>query len=210
MSRARPNFRVYLITDRRSFAGEDAIEGLVEEAVKGGVRAVQLREKDMPVRELLGLSRRMRDLTGKYSALLFINDRVDVALAVGADGVHLGGQGIPVEAVRRICGDRLMIGVSTHSPKEARAAEAGGADFITFGPVYETPSKAAYGPPLGVETLREAAGTVGIPVFAIGGIKRHNMGEAVGAGAHGVALISAILGAADVRAEAEAFVKVLG
>jgi len=200
------SFRLYLITDRQLVPD---LEGACEMALKGGVKAIQLREKDLPVRELLETARRLRKLTERYGAMLFINDRVDVALASGADGVHLGVDGLPPGAVRKIAGEKLMIGASTHSLEEARRAERGGADFITFGPVYETSSKMKYGKPLGVEKLREAARELSVPIFALGGIKKENAGEALGAGAYGIALISAVFGAADIKAQAERFMMMI-
>ncbi|HWR89899.1 MAG TPA: thiamine phosphate synthase, partial [Dissulfurispiraceae bacterium] len=138
-------FRVYLVTDRRLFSGIDGLLEGIEEALKGGVKAVQVREKDLTTRELLSLSYRMRDVTGRYGASLFINDRADIALAVGAEGVHLGQASMPVRAVRKVLPDDMLIGVSTHSVEEALQAEEERADFITIGPVFPTPSKLRYG-----------------------------------------------------------------
>jgi len=177
----------------------------VEQALKGGVRAVQLREKELGVRELLDIAYKMRELTSKYNARLFINDRVDIALSVNADGVHLGRQSIPVNAVRRIAKDKLLIGVSTHNINEAIEAEKDGADFITLGPIYETPSKLKYGRPIGVDAIREVKTKASIPVFAIGGIKEDKIEGVMDAGADGVALISGILGAKDIRGAAREY-----
>lgn len=193
----RVDFRLYLITDRRQTRGRQ-LEEVIEEALKAGVKAVQIREKDMKTRELLSLSLRMKRLTEKYGAKLFVNDRLDIALASGADGVHLGQRSIPPHAVRKACGGKILIGVSTHSAEEALKAQAGGADFITFGPVFKTPSKLSYGEPVGTNRLGEAAGRTSIPVFAIGGIKAGNAPEALMAGAKGIALISAITASPDV------------
>ena len=203
---SQPGFRLYLITDRKLVPD---IIGACGMALDGGVRAIQLREKDLPVRELLELAGKLRLLTEKYGAMLFINDRVDAALASGADGVHLGVDGIPPGAVRKIAGEKLMIGASTHSMEEARRAERSGADFITMGPIYETPSKIKYGPPLGLRIIAEAARELSIPVFALGGIKKENMAEALGAGAYGIALISAILGAGDIKKDTQKFMRML-
>ncbi|NOZ25590.1 MAG: thiamine phosphate synthase [Nitrospirae bacterium] len=181
----------------------------IEAALRGGVKAIQLREKDLTVRDLHSTACRLRDLTARYGARLFVNDRVDVALSVGADGVHLGGRSIPLRAVRKIAEEKLLIGVSTHSIEEAVEAERYGADFITFGPVYETPSKRAYGPPVGVERLEAAAAKVSIPVFALGGVRLERIPELLKAGAAGVALISAILSSYDVEGEAARFVRAL-
>jgi thiamine-phosphate pyrophosphorylase len=191
------DFKLYLITDRKQV--RMPLIAAVRLALEGGVRAVQLREKDLPVRELIALSREMRALTKEFGARLFINDRVDVAVAVDADGVHLGHQSMPVEAVRRVVGKTMLIGVSTHTLAEATAAEAGGADFITFGPIYNTPSKANFGNPVGINALMELKSEVNIPYFALGGIKSGNIAQVIGAGASGVALISAIMAAEDIK-----------
>jgi thiamine-phosphate pyrophosphorylase len=201
------DFNLYLVTDRAVLGDRDMLRA-VEDALKGGVRAVQLREKTMGTRELLRLAYEMRELTLKHDARLFINDRVDIAVAVDADGVHLGQRSIPPYAVRRFAG-RLIIGVSAHSLAEARKAEADGADFITLGPVFHTPSKAKYGEPLGLGTLREVVEDVSVPVFAIGGIGPENLKEVLDAGAHGVALISGILGAKDIKGATLKFFRLL-
>lgn len=201
-------FKLYLITDRKQIPA-GSIEDAVEEALKGGVPAVQLREKDLSIRELLNLARRMRDLTLKHDAQLFINDRVDIAIAVGADGVHLGGASMPAYAARKAGGRKLLIGVSTHSMREAESAEQHGADFITFGPVFETPSKMQYGSPIGTELLHTVSKTAKIPVYALGGITLSRVGEVMQSGAHGIALISAILATDDIRRNTEEFMRLL-
>lgn len=205
---SRVDFSLYLITDRHQTSGQD-LSAVVEAALAGGVRAVQLREKDLTPRELLVIARTMRELTGRYGAKLIINDRADIALAAGADGVHLGEASIPAAAARRILGPDRLIGVSCHNTEGALAAETSGADFITFGPVYPTPSKATYGPPVGVERLSETAELLRIPVFALGGIKRENTSEVMATGAAGVALISAIIAAGNPAEEARTFLSLL-
>ena len=201
------DFKLYLITDRR--ATKTPLTETVRLALKGGVRAVQLREKDLPIRELLGLARELRGITREFKARLFVNDRVDVAVAVDADGVHLGHQSMPVDAVRKIVGPRMLIGVSTHTVQEAQEAEQGGADFITFGPVFMTPSKARYGAPVGPEALKELKKRIRIPVFGLGGITRKNMHEVMQAGADGIAMISAIIAAEHVQKASEDIVNSL-
>jgi thiamine-phosphate pyrophosphorylase len=191
------DFKFYLVTDRKQTGGRPLMDA-VTEALKGGAKAVQLREKDLKTRDLLRLAYEMRQITLKYDARLFINDRVDIAIAVDADGVQLTQKSIPPFAVRKLQ-SRLIIGVSTHNLEEALRAERGGADFITLGPVYATPSKLKYGSPIGVDTLREVAAQVRIPVFAIGGISMDNMADAVAAGAQGVAVISSVLRAKNIR-----------
>jgi thiamine-phosphate pyrophosphorylase len=157
------------------------------------VRAVQLREKDLPADALYRLAGELRLLTSRYGALLMINTDMDLARDVGADGVHLPENGLSVEEVRTIIGQERLIGVSCHSLASARAAEKSGADFVTFGPVFLTPSKAAYGRPVGLERLSEATAALRIPVFALGGINEANTPQILAAGAHGIALISAIM-----------------
>jgi thiamine-phosphate pyrophosphorylase len=203
------DFNLYLITDRRLFTDHFSLLTAVEEALKGGLKAVQLREKDLGTRDLLDMSYKMRYLTRTYGAKLFINDRVDIALAVEADGVHLGRESIPVHAVKKTFQNKLNIAVSTHNLDEALEAERGGADFITLGPVYPTPSKMKYGEPIGIETLRNIKAKISIPVLAIGGIKRDKVREVKEAGAHGVALISAILTAENIKETTEEFLRLL-
>ncbi len=203
------DFRVYLITDRRQAPGGDILKA-VAGALDGGIRAVQLREKDLPAKELYRLAGRMRELTGRYGARLLVNDRVDVAQTVGADGVHLGGSSIPASVARTLLGDRALIGCSTHGMGELREAANQGADFVTFGPVYATPSKAAYGPPVGVAALAEACRATPIPVFALGGVRRENAAEVIDAGAFGIALISEVVAAADPRGAARDLVARFG
>ena len=203
------NFSLYLITDRKLLTPHSSLLTAVEDALKGGIKAVQLREKDLNTRELLELAYKMRELTKKYHAKLFINDRVDIALAVDADGVHIGQKSIPAHAVRKIVQDKLIIGVSTHNLDEALEAERSGADFITLGPIYETPSKLKYGKPIGVDTLKRMKLEVSLPVFGIGGIKLDKVKEVMDAGANGIALISAILASKDIRKTTEDFLRLL-
>lgn len=197
------DFSLYLITDRHQTGGRPLLE-VLESAMKGGVRAIQLREKDLSAAELYELAWELRSLTARYGAKLFINDRLDVAMAVEADGVHLGKQSLPVLAARRVA-PGLMIGYSSHSVSEAESALARGADFVTFGPVFPTPSKAAYGEPLGIEQLQKACATLTGPVFALGGVKQANFPQILATGCCRVALISDIIAAPDPAAAAEAF-----
>jgi len=203
------DFKLYLITDRKLFPDDASFMAAMEKTLKGGVKAVQLREKDLAIRELLRMAYSLRELTARYGAKLFINDRVDVALAVDADGVHLGGSGMPAFAARKAAGEGMLIGVSTHSVEEAGKAEEEGADFVTFGPIFETPSKMKYGKPLGPDVLREASAKILIPVFAIGGIKKETAARVLACGAYGIALISAILGSAEIRSNTEECMRAL-
>jgi thiamine-phosphate pyrophosphorylase len=202
------DFGLYLITDRMQTAGR-ALPAVVADALRGGLRAVQLREKDLDGCQLFELAGELRNVTLEFGAKLLINDRVDIAVAVGADGVHLGRSSLPVSVARRILGSTRLIGYSAHGLEEARQAEHDGADFITFGPVFATPSKAAYGEPLGLERLAEVVRNLAIPVFALGGVKLLSAGTVLSAGARGIALISAIISAQDPTAETETFLKII-
>lgn len=193
---------LYLITDRGQTLGRPLLD-VVKTALEGGVRMIQLREKDLGGKELFNLARELRELTTKYNAKLLINDRVDVALAICADGVHLGRQSMSVKDARQAFSETLqnvpIVGVSTHSLGEALEAERDGADFITFGPLHFTRSKAVYGEPVGIDKFHEVVKAVNVPVFAIGGMKKGNMEEVLNAGCYGVAVISAIMSANDVK-----------
>ena len=199
------DFRLYLITDRK--VATKPLPEAVRLALEGGVRAVQLREKNLPVRELLALALELRSITREFGAKLFINDRVDVAVSVDADGVHLGHLSIPVEAARKAVGKSMMIGVSTHNLDEAKAAEAEGADFITYGPIFETPSKASYGHPVGTDAIKGIKSGIYLPIFALGGIKSGLIGQIIASGAYGISMISSILGADDIKKAAESVVQ---
>jgi thiamine-phosphate pyrophosphorylase len=193
----RLGFRLYLITDRHVLTKQRTLVETVERALQGGVRAVQLREKDLSAAELFLLAGQLRSLTRRYDARLLVNDRIDIALAVEADGVHLGAGSLPVAEARRLLGSRKLIGYSAHGLEELSSAEKSGADFATFSPIYHTPSKAAWGQPQGIERLGQACRATRLPVFALGGIRRGHIPEVLAAGAHGIAVISAILATAD-------------
>jgi len=199
------DFRLYLITDRKT--ATKPLPEAVRLALEGGVRAVQLREKDLPVRELLALALELRSITREYGAKLFINDRVDVAVSVDADGVHLGRLSMPPEGARKVVGKDMLIGVSTHNLDEAKAAEAGGADFITFGPIFDTPSKVKKIAPVGIDAIKSIKSGISIPIFALGGIKSGFSGQILASGAYGISMISAIFGAYDIKKAAEIVVQ---
>jgi len=201
------HFDLYLVTDRAQTGGRDLL-WVLERALEGGVRAVQLREKDLSGRELFHLAEKTKRLCDRFGAILFVNDRVDVALGVDAQGVQLGSASMPVEAARRLLGEEKLIGVSTHSVQEAEVAQAG-ADFILFGPVYFTPFKAAYGKPQGIALLKEVVEKISLPVYAIGGIKEENVREVRATRARGVALISAVLNTMEPREAARGILTAL-
>lgn len=201
------DFTLYLVTDRRQTAGRPLL-AVLQDALEAGVKAVQLRERDLPARELLDLARALRALTRSHGARLLINDRIDLVLAVGADGVHLRADSLPVAAARRLLGPDRLIGQSVHRVEDVSMAEAEGADFAVLGPVYDTPSKRAYGPPIGLRPFEETR-DCRIPVLAIGGITAARVGELRRAGARGIAVISSVLAAASPHAATRELLKTL-
>ncbi len=181
---------IYLITDRHNHAPGMTFLETVELLLCSGLRLVQLREKDLSAADLYPLAVRFRELTHKYSARLIINDRIDIALAVAADGVQLGGHSLPVQAARNVCKE-MLIGVSTHSPGEVSAAAAQGADFVTYGPIFATESKAKLGNPVGPSSLHQIS--TEIPVYPLGGIRLSNIDQICANGYSRMAAISALL-----------------
>lgn len=194
-----------LVTDRRATAGRDLVT-VVTAALDAGLPAVQLRDKDLPGRPLLALAEALRVATARTGALLFVNDRIDVALAAGADGVHLGTGSVPVAVARRLLPTDALVGVSTHAPEEAAAVDG---DFAFFGPVFATPSKERFGAPQGTARLAEAVAAARVPVVGIGGIDVEQVAAVRGTGAVGVAVIRAILAAADPGAATRALLGAL-
>ncbi|WP_242345711.1 thiamine phosphate synthase [Anaeromyxobacter terrae] len=183
---------VHLITDRRLARDLPARVSAALAGLPPGRVLVQLREKDLGGRELLALARALQTVCRGAGQRLIVNDRLDVARAAGADGVHLPSAGIPAADARRLLGPDALVGVSCHSVSEVRRARDAGASFATVSPVYDTPSKRAYGPPIGLAVLREAAAQ-GLPVIALGGVTPARVPELLAAGAHGVAAIRAWL-----------------
>jgi|DewCreStandDraft_5_1066085.scaffolds.fasta_scaffold00190_56 thiamine-phosphate pyrophosphorylase len=179
---------LYLITDRTLCRSRSVLD-LIAEAARAGVDLIQIREKDLPTRELCALVEEAAARIAGTPARLLVNDRADVAMTCGAHGVHVTTRSLPVAVVRAIVGPDFLIGASAHSLEEAREAEAGGADFLVLGPVFETPSKAPYGPPLGLEAFARIARTIRLPVLAIGGITPENASRVLAHHAAGVAAI---------------------
>ena len=192
------DLRLYLITDRSLFEGQKYFLSAVEAALMGGVRALQLREKDLSDSELIKLAIQLRILTSNYKAKLIINSCAEIAEKIGADGVHLTETRLPANEVKSSFPD-LIVGVSTHSLEGAHLAEKEGADYITFSPVYKTPSKASYGEPQGLSSLRKVTQAVSLPVLALGGITLHRVPECLEQGAFGVALISDIWDSSNIK-----------
>ena len=174
-----------------SLASGEALLDKVEKALDGGVDAVQLRAKELAAGGLLSLARSLRKITGQR-ALLFINDRIDVAIAAEADGVQLPEEAICLETARRLVGVEMLVGRSVHSVEGAVEAEAQGADFLVLGAIFASDSKPGV-EPAGIGLLEEAASRVSIPILAIGGIDRNNAGQVIRSGGHGVAVIRSIL-----------------
>ncbi len=193
---------LYVITDAREAGGHEEI---VREALAGGAKLIQFRDKSLPGGEFRETAFRLRDITSGLAALI-VNDDIETALLCGADGVHLGQDDMPLSTARKIAGDRLLIGISTHSLEEALAAQAGGADYIGFGPIFKTATKDA-GEARGPGAIRHIRDKVKIPIAAIGGINLQNAPEVIDAGADAVAVISAISGAKDAADTARRFLE---
>jgi thiamine-phosphate pyrophosphorylase len=196
-----------LITDRAA-CRERTLDEVVAAAVAGGARWVQYREKGLTRRARYEAAARLRELTRRLGAALIVNDELDLAVAVDADGLHLGQEDLPLEIARAHIGPGRFIGVSTHTLEEARAAADGGADYIAVGPIFDSPTTAGR-PAVGCEALRRARAAVGCPIVAIGGVTPANAPEAVRAGADGVAVISALCGADDPAAVAREFLRAM-
>jgi len=195
---------LYLIADRQACGGRP-LPDIVRAATAAGVRWVQYREKSLTRRARYEEAVRLRLLTRETGAALIINDELDLAVAVEADGLHLGQEDLPLPVARRWLGAGRLIGVSTHTVDEARRAIDEGADYIAVGPIFATTTKAAARPPVGCDAVRRVRAMTGIPLVAIGGITPENVGETIRAGAAGAAVISALCGAADVGATVAAF-----
>jgi len=190
--------RLLVVTDRHQTNGRPLVP-LLQRVLTAGISMVQLRERDLSARELVTLAREVQAMTASRRAQLLINDRIDVALALEGVGVHLRSNSLPVSVVRQLLGAQRLLGISVHSVEEVVSAQSQGADYIVLGPIYETPSKQMFGPPLGIHTLEKACRLVRIPIIGIGGVTAARAGEMRRAGAFGVAVITAVLGAADVE-----------
>ena len=195
--------RLLLVTDRHQTKGRPLLSVLAQ-ALKAGSPAIQLRERDLCAKDLIVLAEKIQQLATPRGSQLMINDRLDVALSVEGAGVHLRSNSLPVSVARRLIGAHRLLGVSVHSISEAVRAEDGGANYVVLGPIYRTPSKEMYGSPLGLATLEEAARVVHVPIIGIGGVTAARAREMRGAGAFGVAVITAVLSADDVQAATRA------
>ena len=196
MNKQNIDYSLYLVTDRELARGRSTVE-VVKAAVSGGVTCIQLREKDCSTLEFIEQARAIKNFLEEREVPLIINDRLDVALAVGADGVHLGQKDMPLEMARKIAGSSMLIGISAESVQDAVEAENGGADYLGVSPIYATPTKTDTAPPLGIQGLREIKNRVKIPLVGIGGLNNSNAAEVIRNGADGVAVVSAIVAAED-------------
>ena len=195
------DYSLYLVTDRDLARGRSTFE-IVKAAVDGGVTVVQLREKHCSTREFIEQALAIKNFLKARKVPLIINDRLDVAQAVKADGVHLGQTDMPLEMAKDILGDSMLIGISAESLEDAIAAEKGGADYLGVSPIYTTSTKTDTAPPLGLAGLREIRKAVSLPLVGIGGLNKENSAEAIRSGADGVAVVSAIVAADDPKAAA--------
>ena len=194
--------RLYAIVDSAQTGGRP-LDAVIDAMLAGGVAALQLRVKDRPADEFLRMALTARERTARAGCLFIVNDRVDIALASRADGVHLGQEDLPLDAARPLVGDRL-IGISTHSVEQAEAAERGGADYIGFGPMFPTRTKETGYASRGLSMLESVRRRVGIPIVAIGGITAENVAQTWKSGADAVAMISYLTRGDDIEARVRA------
>ena len=191
--------RLLVVTDRHETGGRPLVS-VLQRVLAAGRPAIQLRERDLSAKELVALARQVQPMAASCPSQLVINDRIDVALAIDGAGVHLRSTSLSLPVARRLLGPRRLLGISAHSVEEVVEAESDGADYVVLGPIYDTPSKHAYGPPLGLRRLEEACKRTHIPVIGIGGVTAARATDMRRAGAFGAAVITAVLRAADIEA----------
>lgn len=198
-----PRLQLHVLTDHTSARGRDMLT-IASAALDGGATVIQLRDKHASTRLLVEEGQALRTVTREHGALLIVNDRIDVALAIDADGVHIGqDEEMPVSLARQLLGPERILGISAGNRAEVHSAVAAHADYISIGPIQQTRVKADAGPPIGTELLKEIAVWVSIPIIAIGGITVEDVKEIIQAGAIGVAVISAVVGAEDITTAAQ-------
>lgn len=200
------DFDLFPVTCAKLSRGRMDLE-VLDALIAGGARAVQLREKDLPMREFFELARAFRERTARAGMTFIVNDYVDVCRAVEADGVHLGQDDFPVREARRLLGPQTVIGVSTHSVEQALKAVADGADYINVGPIFATQTKEHAGQPVGLELFKEIRRQVTLPITVMGGINLENLDQVLAAGADRIAAVSAIVAAEDITATVREFRK---
>ena len=195
------DYTLYLVTDRDVLSGRDLIK-CIEDSILGGVTLVQLREKNVTSREFYEIAIKVKEVTSRYNVPLIINDRLDIALAIDADGLHIGQKDLPASLARKILGKDKILGVSAATLQEALKAEKDGADYLGVGAVFSTSTKKDTRD-VSYETLSSITASVNIPVVAIGGINENNVTKLKGSNIHGIAVVSCILGKEDVKGAAE-------
>lgn len=200
MKKSEIDYTLYLCTDRKLMS-TNTLEEAVEQAILGGCSLIQLREKQSSSREFFEMAKRIKAITDRYRVPLIINDRIDIALAVDAAGVHLGQEDIPAKEARRIMGEEKVIGVSARTVELARKAVEDGADYLGVGAMFATNTK-GNAKVIGKEKLKEIRATVSIPIVAIGGINHSNAAQLVDTGINGLAVVSSVIGASDIQAAA--------
>ncbi|WP_138752636.1 thiamine phosphate synthase [Paenibacillus sinopodophylli] len=201
------DFRLYAITGEQFHPGRELVE-VMEQAILGGVDIIQLRDKSGDKAAIRNKAKLLRELTRKYGVTFIVNDYIDIAMEVDADGIHLGQNDVPLLEARKIVGNKI-IGISTHAIEEALLAEQQGADYIGVGPIYPTATKVDVVDPVTIAYVREVVREVKIPFVAIGGIKLHNVDEVIHAGASRICAVSEIVGSADVKGVCQAFIQKL-
>lgn len=199
---------LYLVTNSDKFASEDEFLDAVASALQGGVDVLQLREKNMSAKKVWELGKKVKQLCSEYGAIFIVNDRIDIAAILDADGVHLGQDDLDVKSAREILGKDKIVGISTHAPEQALKAVTDGADYIGVGPVFATPTKEGR-IPVGLDYVKWASENIDIPAFAIGGIDEENVEEVLNAGARRVAVVRAIINVKSPQKAAENFCKTL-
>lgn len=196
--------KLYLVTNSDNFATEDEFLDAVAFALQGGVDILQLREKNMSAKKVLELGKKLKLLCSEYGAIFIVNDRIDIAALLDAEGVHLGQDDLDVKSAREILGKDKIVGISTHAPEQALKAVADGADYIGVGPVFATPTKQGR-IPVGLEYVKWASENIDMPAFAIGGIDENNIDQVLNAGANRVAVVRAIINAKSPQKAAQNF-----
>lgn len=197
---------LYLVTDKKNKTDEEFLE-IIEEAIKGGTTVVQIREKEGETLDFYNLALKVKEITSKYNVPLIVNDRIDVALAIKSEGVHIGQTDMPADVARSLIGDEMILGVSASTVKEARKAEKDGADYIGTGAVFPTATKDD-APSITKDDLKEVTGSINIPTVAIGGITLENASELAGTGIAGISVVSAIMNSTDPKTASENLLKI--
>ncbi|MFV8826631.1 thiamine phosphate synthase [Alkalihalobacterium sp. APHAB7] len=200
------DFKLYTITGEEFHPDRDLVT-VMEQAIIGGSDIIQLRDKTNSKKVVFEKAKQLRELTQKYGVTFIVNDHIDVALAVDADGIHIGQDDLPIEEARKIVGENKIIGLSTHAIEEAREAERAGADYIGVGPIFHTNSKVDVVDPVTTDYIRQVVKEITIPFVAIGGIKLHNVDQVIEAGAARICAISEIVGAEDVSSVCQQFIE---